>query len=596
MATLKPPPKLTVSEWADEYRFLSAESAAEAGKWRTSRTEYMRGIMDAVNDPNVEQITIMSGSQLGKTELILNIIGYFTHYEPCPILLIQPTVDMAKTFSLDRLAPMIRDTPAITDTFAASKGRDSANTMLKKSFIGGNIALIGANSPSQLASRPIRLVLADEVDRYEVTKEGDPFELAYRRTATFLNRKVVAVSTPNTSGSSKIESEYFAGSQGKFVFPCHHCGENFEPIWSQMTWDKNEDGEHLPETAGMECPHCQKRNIQKFKASQVANGTWVHEYPERRNRSFQMGAWVSPFVTYEQVVQDFLDAKASGSETLKVHVNTFHGQPWEEQGKKLDLIELMERQRQYTDKDHESYLITTIGVDIQDNRAEFEVVGWNRQKQSWSLGYEIIHGDPNFKTFWDDLDARLAKYDFQALAIDTGGHHTKNTYRWIANNRGKRYYAIKGRGGEGVPTTSKPTKATAAKGVTIDLYTLGTNAIKFQITEMLSIHQEHGNGYCNFSLDLDKEYFLQLTAEKRVVTKPKKGLPKVEWKKLRDRNEAFDCRCYSYAAVELLQPNWDILEETADMNKRPVDKVSEKQDNTVNFKKLAMKARRNGRV
>lgn len=579
---------------------LPAESAAEAGKWRTSRTEYMRGIMDSLNDPSVSKVTIMSSSQVGKTELLLNIIGYYVHYDPCPMLLIQPTVDMAKTFSRDRLTPMIRDTKALTDLFAQNKGRDAANTILQKNFMGGTLALIGANSPSQLASRPIRVVLFDEVDRYEITKEGDAVDLATRRTATFLNRKIVTVSTPNISGESKIEQDYLAGTQAVYEIKCHHCSEWFDQRWEYMSWDKADDGSHLTHTAGMDCPHCHKRNEQKFKAHQIQTGRWKHQSkPEVEGHlSFKFGSWVSPFVTYKDIVDDFLKAKRNGDGALRVHVNTFHGEPWEEQGRKIDMTLLMERQRPYTLQDHESYHIVTVGVDMQDNRAEFEVVGWNRKKQSWSLGYEVVYGDPNHAPFWMDLDARLAKYKFDALAIDTGGHHTKQTYRWIFNNTGKRYYAVKGRGGDGIPLINKPTKVAAAKGRTIDLYTIGTNASKFQIVEMLKVEDKDANGYANFIDTLDKEFFLQITAEKAVKTRVRNGSgqSKTEWKKIRNRNEAFDCRNYAYCAVEILQPNWDFIEETDKMNKKPVDNKEETADNTINFRKLALRARKsNGR-
>lgn len=597
MTALKPPPKMTISQWADSYRMLPAESAAEPGKWRTSRTEYMRGILDAISDPRISKVTIMSASQVGKTELILNILGYFVHYDPCPILVVQPTESMAKTFSRDRLSPMIRDTKVLTDLFGVSKGRDSTNTILQKNFTGGTLAIIGANSPSQLASRPIRLLMFDEVDRYEETKEGDSIDLATRRTATFVNRKIVTVSTPNIQGDSRIEKDYLAGNQSVLEVKCHHCGEYFEMMWDYMKWDKDESGNHLPYTAGMECPHCKQRNEQKFKNNQILNSRWSATAKSEIDGhvSFKMGSWVSPFVTYQDIVDDFLKSKRNGDSALRVHVNTFHGEPWEEQGRKIDMHSLMERARNYTDDDHDSYHIVTVGMDMQDNRAEFEVVGWNRRKQSWSLGYEVVHGDPNFVQFWKDVDSRLAKYHFDALAVDTGGHHTKQVYRWIYNHKGQRFYAIKGRGGDGVPVTNKPTKATAAKNATIDLYTLGTNAIKHLIVEMLQKENESENGYANFNKSLDNEYFLQLTAEKEIKKRSLNGRVKTEWKKIRERNEAFDCRCYSYAAVEILQPNWDFIEETHNLNKNneKVDKSVKNDENVYNFKKLAMKARRN---
>jgi len=251
MRSLKPPRKMTISEWADEFRMLPAESSAEAGRWRTSRTEYMRGIMDAVLNPNIENVIIMSSSQVGKTELILNIIGYFVHYDPCPILVVQPTEAMAKTFSRDRLTPMIRDTKVLSDIFSMSKTRSSANTILQKSFLGGALSMIGANSPAQMASRPIRVLLMDEVDRYEVTKEGSAPELTKRRTATFSNRKIIMVSTPNISGSSAIEKGYLSGTQSVYEIQCYHCNKWFDMQWEYMVWEKK-DGEHIPKTAAME--------------------------------------------------------------------------------------------------------------------------------------------------------------------------------------------------------------------------------------------------------------------------------------------------------------------------------------------------------
>ena len=188
---LSPPPELTVSQWADEYRRLSPEASAEPGRWNTDRAPYQREIMDAINDARCEEVIIMSSAQVGKTELILNIIGYYIDYDPSPILVLQPTRDMAETFSKDRLAPMLRDTPALKGKVKDARSRDSGNTILHKTFPGGHITMVGANSAAGLASRPIKIVLMDEVDRYPASAgtEGDPIKLAEKRTTTFWNRK-----------------------------------------------------------------------------------------------------------------------------------------------------------------------------------------------------------------------------------------------------------------------------------------------------------------------------------------------------------------------------------------------------------------------
>ena len=204
---VSPPPVLTVSQWADRYRRLSAESAAEPGQWNTDRAPYQREIMDSVNDPLVEEIVIMSSAQVGKTELLLNIIGYYIDYDPAPILVVQPTLKpMAEDFSKDRLAPMIRDTPALARKVRDVKAKSSGNTILHKAFPGGHVTIAGANSPSSLASRPVRIVLLDETDRYPPSAgtEGNPIKLAEKRTTAFWNRKKIKVSTPTIKGVSQI--------------------------------------------------------------------------------------------------------------------------------------------------------------------------------------------------------------------------------------------------------------------------------------------------------------------------------------------------------------------------------------------------------
>ena len=196
-----------MSQWADQNRRLSPEASSEPGTWVTDRAPYQRGMMDAVNEPGVSEVVYMTSSQIGKTEILNNIIGYFAHQDPSPMLLIQPTLDMAETWSKDRLAPMIRDTDALTDLFGDPRSRDSNNTLLHKKFPGGHITMAGANSPSSLASRPIRIVLLDEEDRYphSAGTEGDPGSLAQKRTTTFWNRLLVTASTPTIEDESKIE-------------------------------------------------------------------------------------------------------------------------------------------------------------------------------------------------------------------------------------------------------------------------------------------------------------------------------------------------------------------------------------------------------
>ena len=239
LAVFAPPPTLTVSQWADRERRLSPEASAEPGQWDTSRAEYLRGVMDAISDPTVTRVVVAKGSQVGYTECLGNIIGFHIDQDPAPILVVQPTVEMAEAWSKDRLAPMIRDTPCLGGKVQSPLTRDSGNTLRQKVFDGGPLAIVGANSPAGLASRPVRIVVADEVDRFPVSagSEGDPLALASKRQGTFWNRKTLVGSTPTLKETGAI------GASGWFrhaalSVPCHACGHAQALVWSNVRWDK----------------------------------------------------------------------------------------------------------------------------------------------------------------------------------------------------------------------------------------------------------------------------------------------------------------------------------------------------------------------
>src|SRR3990172_3045650 len=232
---VRPPPKLTVSQWADRHRKLSPESSAEPGQWFTSRAEYQRGIMDAVSDPPIQTVVVMSSAQVGNTEIINNVIGFHIHQAPAPILIVQPTIEMAEVWSKDRLAPMLRDTPVLKGLVKDPRSRDSGNTLRQKSFPGVQIAMAGANSAASLASRPVRLVGMDEVDRFPPSAgtEGDPVKLAIKPTPNFWNRKVILTSTPTTKGASRIEAAWEESDQRIYEVPCPVCGSFQVLLWGR---------------------------------------------------------------------------------------------------------------------------------------------------------------------------------------------------------------------------------------------------------------------------------------------------------------------------------------------------------------------------
>lgn len=563
-----PPPDWTISEWADRTRRLSSEAAAEPGQWRTSRAEYQRGIMDAVNDPLTEQVVIMSSAQVGKTEVVNNVVGYHIDFDPCPMLVLQPTLDMAETWSKDRLSPMLRDTPEIGRKLTQGS-RKSKNKILHKSFPGGHVTIAGANAPASLASRPVRLVLCDEVDRYPASAgtEGDPVNLTIKRTATFWNRKILLVSTPTVRGVSRIEDAFEKTDKRHFLVPCPSCGHEHRLQWANVRW-KDDDAS----TAHLVCPSCDHEFGTAAKNGAVRRGRWVATSPFRGKAGFHLNELYSPWRTLAEVVRDFLDAKGS-PEKLQVWVNTSLGETWEEGGKIIDENELMGRRENYAAPVPSRALILTAGVDTQPDRLEIEVVGWGAGEESWSVDYHVINGDPDIPegqpgSPWTDLTDYLRqewKHESgQGMAvsytfIDSAGHNTQAVYNYVKRHKGSRIFAIVGRAGGDRPIVGAPLRRRSGKQRRpVELYIVGVDNGKSVVTKRLEIDSP-GPGYCHFPADRDVGWFRGLTAE-TCVTKMVKGRPKREWKVIEGRrNEPLDCRVYAFAALVMASPQFDKL-------------------------------------
>lgn len=499
----------------------------------------------------------MSSAQVGKTEFLLNMIGYHVDYDPAPMLLLQPTVEMAKAFSKDRLAPMVRDTPALTQKVSDSKSRESGNTILHKTFSGGHITMAGANSPSSLASRPIRILLADEVDRYPISAgtEGDPFNLAKKRTTTFWNSKVIAVSTPTIKGASRIEALYEDSTQERYNLACPECGD-FQPLkWRNVVFES--------------CAHvCESCGVESSQDSWLSSpGVWIAENEHSSTRGFHLNELVSPWRRWGDIIEDFKVAKKD-TETLKTFVNTSLGETWEEEGETVDSTGLIARCKNY-EKIPAWGLVCVAGVDVQDDRLEVEVFAYGEGEQNLSRDLRIIRGSPSEPQVWKDLDAILdLRYEHEnghelhiaATCIDSGGHHTQEVYDYCRKRASRRVFAIKGVGGSGRPAVSSPSpKRTGRSKRPVDLYPVGVDDLKGLIYSRLRICEE-GPGFCHFPIERDEEYFLQLTAEKQ-ITKFIRGFAKKEWVKTRPRNEALDLRVYGLAALRILNPVYSALKK-----------------------------------
>lgn len=548
-----PPPDLTVSAWADRFRRLSSESSAEPGAWRTDRAAYQRGIMDAISDPAIREVWVMKSAQVGWTEILNNCIGFHVHQDPAPMLLVQPTLEMAESWSKDRLAPMVRDTPALTERIADPKSRDSGNTLLHKKFTGGHLTVAGANSPAGLASRPIRVVLFDEVDRYPASAgtEGDPVSLGKKRTTTFWNRKLLAGSTPTIKGSSRIEAGFDSGDQRFYMVPCPHCHERQRLVWSQVQWPEGQ-----PELATYVCVHCGSMLTEQDKPGMLAAGEWVASKPSHGIASFHISELYSPWSSWSEMAIAFVQAKRF-PETLQTWINTSLGETYEERGEEVGAIGLASRREQYdAQRIPASVLLLTAGVDVQDDRLEVSVYGWGRDEEAWLIEHCVLPGDPGSDSLWQDLDGFLArprtredgsKALIEATAVDSGGHFTQQVYLYAARRKARRVWAIKGAGGFG--RLIWPKRAGRAGKTAAQVHIVGVDTAKDVLFGRLKRVHEPGPGYLHFPASVDEQFFEQLTNETLVYRI-------VQGRRMRAyrprasgvRTEALDCLVYAYAA------------------------------------------------
>jgi phage terminase large subunit GpA-like protein len=567
LRVMAPPPRLTVSEWADEYRRLSPESSAEPGAFRTSRAEYQRGIQDAVSDPTVERVVVMSSAQVGKTVTLENVVGFHIHQDPAPILVLMPTLEMAQAFSKDRLATMLRDSPCLRGKVKDPRARDSGNTMLHKTFDGGHITLTGANSPANLASRPIRIVLCDEIDRYPASagSEGDPVNLAVKRSATFWNRKIVLTSTPTIKGLSRIEHAFEHSDQRHYWVPCPDCGEYQVLAWSGVHWDEGK-----PETARYCCEHCGSLIEERHKARMLQSGEWRAGASFSGTAGFHLNELYSPWRRWSDVATDFLQAKHGGTEMLKTWVNTSLGEPWEDQGDAVEATGLMARVENYTVDDLEP-LAVTAGVDVQKDRLEVSVFAWGAGEECWLLEHAQLPGDTARPEVWQELHEVLVEHEPNAVAVDSG-FNASQVYAFCERRRFA--FAIKGASGFDRPLVEDDRKRARRLrnrrkigGSPVQI--IGVDQGKVIIHSRLRIMQP-GHGYIHFARDeVDDEYFAQLAAEKLVV-KHRMGRATQEWVQQRPRNEALDCAVYALAALRL----WGGLDRAAAIASQKVTPAS----------------------
>lgn len=642
---LTPPPRISVPEWADRYRWHARGAGSTSGRWKTSTVEVARGPMLSVTEPGVHIIDVMTATQLLKTSLIENIAGFHAHLDPCPMLLVEPKDDAAEKFAKERIIPMIKATPALRRLISPNrkrlKGRtgerspekEVENTLTFHKFPGGFLALTGAGSPDNLARRPVRIVLYDEIDKYPVTREGDPIALGDERTATFVNWLSARACSPTVEDESRIAKGYAESDQRRASVECPHCQHRqFLDFFRHVEWSKDENGEHQPRTARIYCEACgtgwsegeRLQALQTIRWHQTRpficcgrmhspldayekawrsgasvatsiDGVWdwwtgprwaVYRAKcptcgkwgvDNEHAGFQASKLFSPWVKDrpDRIAAKWLAAKGD-EEAKQVWWNTQLGLPYRPRvGRDIKSEALLERREVWAAQVPDGVAVITCGVDTQDDRLEFEIVGWGRGEESWSLAYGVLEGDPDQQEVWDRLDSILLStfhradgrpFSVAAACVDSGGHRTQAVYAFCRARRQRKVWAIKGNSetsGNRSPVWPSG-RATRRRSKDYKPFIIGTNAAKDRISSCLQI-EAPGRGYMHFPADRDAGYFAQLTGE-RLVVKKRSGKSYRIWEAKRGQaHEALDCRVYAYAALWglIVQHKFDMDREAA---------------------------------
>lgn len=573
--SLKPEPKLTVSEWADQHRILSSKAASEPGQWRTSRTPYLREIMDhlSVTHP-CKKVVFKKPSQVGGTECGNNWLGYIIDHAPGPVMLVQPSLDLAKRNSRLRIQPLIDECPRLSEKVSTPRTKDSANTVLQKDFDGGTLVMTGANSAAGLRSMPARYSMLDEVDAYprDVDGEGDPVSLVRARSRTFSRRKEFLLSTPTLDGASKIDEEWEISDKRRYFVPCPHCAAFQYLKFAQLQWPEGK-----PQDASYYCEHCGIEIKEKYKTKMLLNGEWRAEQPTSDTVGFHLNSLYSPIGWYSwaDIAKDYEEAKKQleqekKTELMRTFTNTVLGETFKEPGEAPEWKRIYLRREQYKiGVVPEDVYFLTCGVDVQKDRLELEVVGWGKKKESWSITYQVLQGDTAQDVVWKELETFLSEtfpsedgtenFPIKMTCVDSG-FNTQHVYNFCRKFPINKVVPVKGADSlsmlVGLPKVVDYKKGKHVVRRAIRVFSVGVSLLKSELYGWLKIDPPIGEeisptGFCHFP-EYDEEYFKQITAEKVVARRNRKGFAITEWVKDRERNEALDCRIYARAAASMV--------------------------------------------
>lgn len=583
--SLKPPPDLNLVEWADTYRFLP-DNSAEAGRWRTSRVEVSREPMLSITNPEVQEVTVMSCIQLMKTELMINAALYYMHQEPSPIMYVAPKKETAEAWSKERLVKSVESTPVIKDIFSRNR-RGQGNTILQKQFPGGQISIVSARNPTDLAMRACMIMLFDEIDKYPKNVgageggsggEGDPIGVAWGRATTFGSRaKKICACSPTVEGQSRIEEEYFKSDQREFHQACPHCDHAKALEWEDVHIPRDETtGRFITEKAQIRCAECGTLWNEADRAKSIKRGVWIAKHPEITwHHGYRVTSLASPFTPVAVLAKEFVDAQGN-IESLKAFYNTRMARTWREKGEQPDWKRLYERREDYKiGSVPKGALMITCGVDVGKDYLTYEVVGWGRKRRSWSIETGVISGKLEDQETKEQLAALFDRVytnehgiemRIEKAALDSG-YNTQEVYsfcRWYGAP--DRVVPIKGQDSlQTMIGTPRPVDINIdgqrlKRGIM--LWQVGSSVIKEQLYRWLNADKptetelaeglDWPTGYCHFPM-YDEEFFKQLTAEQFTKKTDNRGFHTYIWEKIRKDNHKLDCRVYARAASAMLQ-------------------------------------------
>ncbi len=591
LAAMRPAPKTTPREWADRFRVVPKGTSQDHGRWRPH--PFQIAPLEAIGRRGVDSVLYIGPSQIaGKTEILLNTIGHFTHADPSPQIFVTYSVDMATRCSKHRVAPMIRQVPELRARVKDARSRDSGNTILDKEFDGGQLTLVGANSAGGLAMYPKRVAMFDEVDRYPESAgiEGDSIEIALARTAGFRNAVVVYVTSPGDKKVNRSWRLWKLTDQQEWSIPCGDCGTFQAPRWAQVHWDNDTDGTPLTETAHYVCDHCGSVWTERDRWRACARGKFIATAPFKGRHGFRLNALGVAGRSLAKIVDHWLRVQGNPNE-LKVFTNTVLSEWWES-------AESVDDDALYARAQRDNWLpapridvpaggaVLTLGVDIQKDRVEYEVVVWGLGEESWSVAYGVIPGDvrQDPHVLGQQLDAILVKpwihasghpLWIRAACIDAN-YASQAVYRYTAPRqslptpagKSRFVFAVKGISRHSEPVwPAKPTRTKRRKrgDVPTNLWLINVDAAKMQVLGRLGI-TDPGPGYCHFPISRPREYYKQLTSETYEL-RWRAGRQAVVWslKSPGARNEPFDCRVYAYSAMVGLQTSPFLMDLTREV-------------------------------